>query len=187
MSANSTSLVIPEEYLEREFEPEDKSTMRPTLQHAMIVTNVAGELRQRVKGKPCRVYSSQVRLRLTPAGLYTCPDAMVVCGNVEFAGERKDTVLNPVAIMEVLSTSRHDPDRGTKFGCYRRLPSLIDFLTIAQLEPFVEHWARQADNRWTLTEFSGLGHSIQLPSIDCTLSLTEIYDRIDFTTTADLN
>lgn len=187
MSANPTTFVTLEEYLEHELQSEERNEYfkgevfpmaHASERHALIVTNVAATLWQQTKAKPCRVYSSGLRLRVTPTGLYTYPDVVVICGNVEVA-DQKDTVLNPVVIVEVLSPSTKDYDRGQKFQHYRRLPSLIDYLMVAQDEPRVEHWTRQSENLGLLADFAGLGQVIQLASIDCILPLAEIYDKIE--------
>lgn len=193
MSANPTTFMTLEEYLGRELESDEKyeyfngevfAIARPSARHVFIVTNVAGELRQQQKGRPCWVYSSEARLKVTPTGLYTYPDVMVICGDVEYAAEQKDTVLNPAVIVEVLSPSTQDYDRGQKFRHYRTLPSLIDYLTISQDEPFIEHWTRQSGNSWLLVEFSDLGQSIPLASISSILELGEVYDKIVWPSTA---
>jgi Uma2 family endonuclease len=193
MSANPTTFITPEEYLERELESEEKheyfngeilAMARPSATHTWIVTNVVGELGQQLRKKPYRVACSQLRLRVTPTGFYTYPDVIVVGGNVEFAAEQKDTVLNPAVIVEVLSPSTQDYDRGQKFRHYRTLPSLIDYLAISQDEPFIEHWTRQSGNSWLLVEFSDLGQSIPLASISCILDLGEVYDKIVWPSTA---
>ena len=193
MSANPTTFMTLEEYLGRELESEEKyeyfngevfAIARPSARHTWIVANIVVEFGRQLKGKPCRLSSSELRLRVTPTGLYTYPDVMVICGNVEVAAEQKDTVLNPVVIVEVLSPSTQDYDRGQKFQHYRTLPSLIDYLIVAQDEPRVEHWTRQSENRGLLTDFAGLGQVIQLASINCILPLAEIYDKIEWTTAA---
>ena len=119
-------------------------------------------------------------MRVTPTGLYTYPDVVVICEPVQFADNQKDTVLNPVVLIEVLSESTRDYDRGRKFQHYRTLPSLRDYLTVAQDEPHIEHWTRQQEDRGLLEEFSNLGQSIRLDSIDCVLLLSEIYHKIDW-------
>jgi Uma2 family endonuclease len=193
MAASPTTFVTPEEYLERELGSEEKheyfngevfAIARPSARHTWIVANVTGSFWQQLKGKPCRVSSSELRLRVTPTGLYTYPDVMVICGNVEVAAEQKDTVLNPVVIVEVLSPSTKDYDRGQKFQHYRTLPSLIDYLMVAQDEPRVEHWTRQSENRGLLSDFAGLGQVIPLASIDCILPLAQVYDKIEWTSGA---
>jgi len=92
-----------------------------------------------------------------------------------------DTLQNPTVIVEVLSESTRDYDRGRKFQHYRTLPSLAEYLTVDQDEPHVEHWTRQPESRWLLTEYAALAQSrIRLASIDCVLPLAEIYDKVDW-------
>jgi len=189
MSSQRTTYVSPEEYLAQERLAERKSeyfqgevfamsgASRP---HVWIVANVVIEVGQQLKGKPCRITASDSRLRVTPAGLYTYPDVMVVCGEEQVADNQKDTILNPILIVEVLSDSTRDYDRGRKFQYYRTLPSLMEYLTIEQDEPHVEHWTRQPENQWNLAEFDELRQSIQLKSIGCTLPLAEVYDKIEW-------
>jgi Uma2 family endonuclease len=189
MSSQRTTFITPEEYLAQErladhkseyFQGEVFAMSGASPRHVWIAANVTGEFRQHLKGKPCRVSASDLRLRVTPAGLYTYPDVMVVCGEPQYAEDQKDTLLNPVLIVEVLSDSTRDYDRGRKFQHYRKLPSLIEYLMIEPDEPHVEHWTRQQDNHWDFVEFDGLTQSLQLTSIGCTLPLTEVYDKIDF-------
>ena len=187
MSSQPTTLLTPDEYLERERKAERKSEYfqgemflmaGASRWHGLIVTNLVGELHGQLKARPCEVYSSDMRIRVSPSGLYTYPDVMVVCGEVQFADDQKDTLLNPNLIVEVLSDSTRDYDRGRKFQHYRALPSLREYLTIAQDAPHVEHWTRQPEDRWLLTEFSDLSQSVQLTSVSCVLSLTEVYDKV---------
>lgn len=191
MSAQPKTLLSPEEYLEQERRAEYKSEYfagevfamaGASRRHGLIVTNLIAELRQQLKGKPCEVYSGDLRLRVTPAGLYTYPDVMVVCSDVQFADDQKDTVLNPVVLIEVLSESTSDYDRGRKFEYYRTLPSLREYLTVAQDRPHIEHWTRQQEDSGNLVEFNSLSQTIRLASIDCVLPLREIYDKVDWVT-----
>jgi Uma2 family endonuclease len=189
MSSQRTTFVSPEEYLAQERLAERKSeyfqgeifamsgASRP---HVRIVANVLIDLGQQLKGKACRISASDLRLRVTPAGLYTYPDVMVVCGEDQVADDQKDTILNPVLIVEVLSESTREYDRGRKFQHYRTLPSLIEYLTIEQDEPRIEHWTRQRENHWDFVAFDDLAQSIQLTSIGCVLPLAEVYDRIEW-------
>ena len=189
MSAQRTPFLSPAEYLEQERRAERKSEYfqgevfamaGASRRHGLIVTNLIRELGQQLKGKPCEVYSSDLRLRVTPAGICTYPDVMVVCGEVQFADDQKDTVLNPVVLIEVLSESTRDYDRGRKFEYYRTLPTLRDYLTVAQDKPHIEHWTRQQEDRGTLVEFNHPGQTIPLESIACVLPLAEIYDKVDW-------
>jgi len=105
---------------------------------------------------------------------------MVVFGEARFADDQKDTVLNPVLIIEVLSDSTRDYDLGRKFEYYRSLPSLMEYLTIAQDEVRVTHWTRKGEKHWDLVEFDDLSQSIEFTSIGCTLSVSEPYYGIKF-------
>lgn len=190
MSSQRTTFLSPEEYLEIERQSEERNEYfngemfamaGGTPPHALIISNVVRELGQQLKRKPCQVYSSDLRLRVSPAGLYTYADVMIICGKIQLADGRKDTVMNPTLIVEVLSESTRDYDRGQKFQHYRSLPSLIDYLMVAQTESHVEHWTRQSEDRGLLVDYSDLGQIIQLPSIDCVLPMSEIYDKIEWT------
>ena len=142
--------------------------------HNVIVGNAVGELRQQLKGKPCRVYPSDLRVKMSPTGLYTYPDVIVVCGKPELE-QPGDTLLNPNVIVEVLSESSEAYDRGKKFEQYRSLASLTDYLLVAQDKPLVEHYSRQAEGRWLLAAANRLTDSIEIASIGCSLALREVY------------
>jgi Uma2 family endonuclease len=191
MSSQRTTLLTPEEYLEIERRAERKSEYfhgemfamaGASYAHVVIVGNLSHELKLRLKAGPCGVYSSDLRLRVAPNGLYTYPDVMVICGGPQFADDRKDTVVNPVLIVEVLSESTEAYDRGKKFEQYRALPSLREYLLVAQDAPRIEQYTRQPDDRWLLSETSGGDTSIQLASVDCVLPLAEVYDKIEWPT-----
>jgi Uma2 family endonuclease len=183
------NLLTPEEYLEIERKAETKSEYFQgemfamaggTPRHGWIIGNVTGGLWQRLRGKPCRVSPGDVRLRVSPTGLYTYPDVMVICGDPQYADDRKDTILNPVLIVEVLSESTRDYDRGQKFEHYRTLASVKDYLTIAQDKPHVEQWSRTEEGRWQLTELDQPGQTMELTSVGCALPLSEVYYQIDW-------
>ena len=177
------------EYLEIERKAERKSEYYQgrmflmaggTPQHALIIGNVVRDLGLKLKAGPCRVYPTELRLRVSPAGLYTYPDVMVICGEPHFADDQEDTVTNPVLIVEVLSDSTRNYDLGGKFEFYRGLPSLREYLTIAQNKVHVMHWTRQQDSAGLLAEYVELSQTIQLGSIECLLSLAEVYDKVEF-------
>ncbi len=188
MSLQPKPFLTPEEYLAIERQAEYKSEYfhgemfamaGASERHVLIVTNVVAELRGQLKGRPCNVYSTDLRVRISPTGLYTYPDIVVVCGQAQFADDQKDTLLNPTLIVEVLSESTKDYDRGEKFEQYRSLPSLSEYVLIAQDRYHVEHFFRQPDNRWLLAETNRPEDSLQLSSISCALALTEIYDKVE--------
>jgi Uma2 family endonuclease len=189
MSSQRTTLLTPEEYLEIERRAERKSeylqgemfamsgASRP---HVLIVTNLVHELMLRLDTGPCEVYSNDMRLRVAPNGLYTYPDVMVACGEPQFADNQSDTLLNPVLIVEVLSESTAAYDRGRKFEQYRTLPSLREYLLVAQDVSRIEQWTRQPDDNWLVAETSGMDASIRLASIDCAFPLTRIYNKVNW-------
>jgi Uma2 family endonuclease len=191
MSSQPKTFITPEEYLEIERAADHKSEYYEgemfamaggSLRHAWIIMNIGGELRQQLKGRPCFITASDLRLQVSPTGLYTYPDVMVVCGEPQYAGDQKDTLLNPSVIIEVLSDSTRDYDLGRKFQHYRTLSSLREYLMVAQDKPHIDHWLRQDENRGMLTEYNGLSQSITLPSIECVLALSEVYDKVDWAT-----
>lgn len=149
-------------------------------QHSLIKMNTGRELGNKLKGRPCTAFDSDLRIRVSPAGLYTYPDISVVCGELEFDDDQGDTVLNPALLVEVLSDSTEAYDRGKKFEHYRRIASLREYVLISQKSPTIERYLRNADETWTLTAVIGLDASIHLPTIDVTLPLIEVYDRVTF-------
>jgi Uma2 family endonuclease len=188
MSSQSKLRLTPEEYLTLEREAEYKSEYfdgevfamaGASARHVLIVTNVVRELGTQLRRRPCTVYSSDLRVRVSETGLYTYPDVVVVCGTPQWADDQQDTLLNPTLLVEVLSESTKDYDRGGKFEHYRTLQSLIEYVLIAQDKTHVEHFVRQPDNRWILSETNSVEDTIHLSSIGCKLELAEIYDKVE--------
>ena len=147
--------------------------------HALIVTNLLGELRNQLRGGECRIYANDIRVQVAVTGLYTYPDVIVVCQPPEFfEKEHRNTLVNPTLIAEVLSESTEAYDRGKKFDHYRTLESLSDYLLVAQDEAKIEHFSRQKEG-WLLTVAKGLSGVLPLPSIDCELRLAGIYEWVE--------
>ena len=178
----------PEEYLAMERESETKSEYfngeifdmgGASERHNLITLNIAGELRQQMKGRPCKVYSNDMRVRISPTGLYTYPDVIAICENAHFDNEHMDTLLNPAVIFEVLSKTTEAYDRGDKFSHYRKIDSLGEYLLVSQNKCLVEHYIRQPGNNWLLSETEGLENTVDLPSVECMLSLSEVYDKVE--------
>ena len=156
--------------------------------HAMmrrLTLNIAAEIRTRLKGKECRVYANDMRVAILETGLYTYPDVVAVCGEVQFRDDKRDTLINPVLLIEVLSESTERYDRGTKSQHYRRIESLCEYLLVAQDKPYIERYGRQDDGVWTLTDVSGLDGILALSSLGCTIPLAEIYERVDLSNPSD--
>lgn len=176
----------PDEYLALERPSESKSEyLRGEIfamtgasrRHNRIVLNIALTLDPQLRGKGCEVFANDMRVRVPDADLYTYPDVVVACGEPRFEDDELDTLLNPVLIVEVLSPSTRDYDRGTKFSYYRTLPSFSEYLVVSQDKVHVEHSVREAD-RWVLTETDDPAKTLELPSIGCTLALSDVYDRV---------
>jgi Uma2 family endonuclease len=149
-------------------------------EHNIITLNVGSGLHGQLSHRSCEVYQADMRVRVSPSGLYTYPDIAVVCGEPQFEDAELDTLLNPSVLLEVLSESTEDYDRGTKFEHYRQIQSLTDYVLIAQKKPHVEHFHRQPDGRWILWETNSLDDELDLPSIGCQLKLADIYAKVTF-------
>lgn len=148
--------------------------------HNRIVFSVGKRLDSQLEDRDCEVFVTDMRVKITATGLYTYPDVVVVCGEPRFEDAEVDTLLNPKVLCEVLSKSTEDYDRGKKFEHYRTVPSLSEYVLIAQEKPHVEHFVRQPSNQWLLSETSRLEDQIRLPSIECVLALSEIYRKVKF-------
>jgi Uma2 family endonuclease len=191
MTSQTKPRYTPEEYLAIERNSEGKNEYfggeifamgGATERHNLITTNILAGLHTQFRGRSCKVYSSDMRVKVNSTGLYTYPDIVALCGQARFDDEQKDTLLNPTVIIEVLSKSTEAYDRGRKFEHYRKIDSLTEYLMVSQEKHHVDRYVRQPDNRWLLSEASNLGDAIQLPSIDCVLALSEIYDKVEVET-----
>jgi Uma2 family endonuclease len=120
-----------------------------------------------------------MRVRVRQTGLYTYPDVVVACGDIQFDDDQVDTLLNPVVIVEVLSPKTEAYDRGEKFAHYRRLDSLQEYLLVSQDKVRVERYVRQGD-QWVLSELISLDDVLQIGVIDCAVPLRAIYERVKF-------
>lgn len=196
MSTAPAIRYTPAQYLERErkaltkseyFAGEMFAMAGATEPHNLIVTNTISELRQQLKHRPCKVYPSDMRVRVSATGLYSYPDVVVVCGEAEFEDDHRDTLLNTTLLVEVLSPSSEAYDRGKKFGHYRRLPSLKEYVLISQDRHLVEVFARQPDGHWLLAEASRLEEAIPLGSIQATLRLVEVYEKVELAPEAEVD
>jgi Uma2 family endonuclease len=182
------SYVTPEEYLEYEraaqykneyFDGEIYAMTGASRKHNLIAGNVFAELKRQLRGKPCEAYISDMRVRIPSANIYTYPDVVVVCGEPEFEDADVDTLLNPTLLVEVLSKSTASYDRSVKSGYYRTLPSLAEYLLVAQDESHVVQHTKQADGRWLLADIRGAEGRVELASVGCVLSLADVYERVE--------
>jgi Uma2 family endonuclease len=143
-------------------------------EHALLAMSVGAELRAQLRGAPCRVFSSDLRIRVAETGLATYPDVSLVCGPLEIDPEDRCSVRNPRVLVEVLSPSTENYDREDKFAQYRQIPSLVAYVLVSQKERRIEVFHRSADGTWTLHEVRSQGVT-HVPGIDCTLNLDEVY------------
>jgi Uma2 family endonuclease len=129
--------------------------------------------------RPCRTFVNDMRLLTSPKGLYTYPDVMVVCGKIEFAPKRDDTVMNPFVIVEVWSDSTQAYDRGKKFALYRQIPSLKEYVMIDQTQPYVEHYRREG-HFWVFEALETIDAILTLPALECEIPLAVMYEKIEW-------
>ena len=184
MSTAQKTLLSPEEYLAREraadfrsefFRGEMFAMSGASWEHNLIKDNLARETGNQLKEGPCRVITSDLRVKVSATGLYTYPDMVVVCDEPRLEDKFGDTLLNPRVVAEVLSKSTESYDRGTKFAHYRQLPSVREYVLVAQDRALVERFVRQPDDTWLLTEFSGLTQTLEFGTIAARVPLVEIY------------
>ncbi|MBC6937727.1 MAG: Uma2 family endonuclease [Chloroflexi bacterium] len=146
--------------------------------HNLVAGSTYATLYAQLRQRPCKVYPSDMRVK-TGDGQYTYPDIIAVCGEAAFEDDERDTLLNPTVIIEVLSPSTEKYDRGKKFQHYRTMESLQEYLLIAQDSVHIEHYVRQGE-QWVLTDFASLDAIVMLPSVDCTLALSDVYEKVSF-------
>jgi Uma2 family endonuclease len=145
--------------------------------HNLIAGNLVTELNIQLRKTPCKVYPSDLKVRVPSSKRFFYPDVSVVCDEVQFADDARDVVLNPALVVEVLSDSTAAFDRGKKFQSYQQIESLQEYLLVSQDEYVVEHYLRQGDDHWLYTKVSGLEEAIILPTLECRLALSAVYSK----------
>lgn len=146
--------------------------------HSLIGANILREVSQILKGDRCQAHGSDMRIDIEAAGYQAYPDVCVVCPPVE--GKSADVISNPVLVVEVLSPTTADFDRGTKFGHYRQIPSLKEYIVLWQDQARAEQHVRTGDGLWLLREIVGIDQSIHLASIGAAIAMADIYDKVVF-------
>lgn len=190
MSALPKRYLTPGEYLEIERNAEYKSEYHDgemfamagaSESHNLIQLNFSGELRQQFRGKSCRAYPSEMRVRI--AGVrYVYPDASAICGDPEFAEDQRDTLLNPSVVIEVLSPSTESYDRDRKFELYKKIGSLREYVLIASDRIHVDLYVRTADGEWIPTSYDEPDETVKLASVGAEVRLADIYEKVEFQT-----
>ena len=190
MVQSAETFISPEEYLDWE---EDQPTKHEyfhgriyamtggSLEHVTVIQNLGTALSNRLRGGNCRVFTSEMRVKVNETGLYTYPDAAVVCGAMQLDRRTKSvTLLNPSLIIEVLSPSTEAYDRGEKFAHYRRISSLSDYILISTKSPQVEHYQLKNDGDWLLTIRTELESTLTIKALGIELPFAEIYEYVEF-------
>ncbi len=186
MASDPKRRISPEGYLALERQAETKSEYLDgeifamtgaSRKHNRIITNLIIALDAQLKAKGCELFAIDMRVKVSATGLYTYPDLVVACGEPRFEDAEVDTLLNPRLVIEVLSRSTKDYDRGTKFLHYRALGSLAEYLLIAQDRVHVEHYVHQSES-WLFTETDRSEDVLELPSVGARLALSDVDDRV---------
>jgi Uma2 family endonuclease len=179
-----------EEYLELDHNSEEKiefwdghifTLARASLSHNRIQRNCTTYLQNKLSSRTCEVYPSDMRIKVPAYLPYRYADLSALCGNpiIETLG-KQDLLANPQLIIEVLSDSTESFDRGDKFTYYKSIESFNEYVLIAQHRPHITQYVKQPDNSWSYREINGLDNLIRIYSVDCELSLVEIYQDIEF-------
>ncbi|MGK0184649.1 MAG: Uma2 family endonuclease [Verrucomicrobiales bacterium] len=189
MEAVAHPRLTEEEYLTHERTAEVKSEFVDgeifamaggTEQHSLIAVNCSGLIHEAFKSRPCRTYSSDMKVRSEAEGTHHYPDLSALCGPPDFLDAKRDVLLNPSLIIEVLSATTEAYDRGRKFALYRGISSLREYVLVDQGEVRVDVYRWQDDGSWVLHSFDSMDADIHLESIDCQLSVRSIYDKVEF-------
>jgi Uma2 family endonuclease len=187
MSHQPKTLLTPEEYLALERKSETKSEyyagevfamVGASKRHNLIAANIIRVLGNQLLDRPCNVYPSDMRVKVSATGKYTYPDVVVACEEEKFDDEEKDTLLNPVVIIEVLSESTEAYDRGKKFEQYQHIESLTEYLLITQDRYRVEQYVRQSNREWRYSEYHSADDVVNVSVIGCQLPLKDVYAKV---------
>ncbi len=148
--------------------------------HSLISVNIGSELRANLKGTPCKVYSSDLKIRVVKAGRSFYGDTTVICGELEYYDENKNIITNPTIIVEVGSPSTAGYDRFDKFFFYRQTETLKEYVLISSDKIYVEVFTLQESGKWLLSTYDNLTEDVEFESISVKIPMSEIYDRVNF-------
>ncbi len=164
------------EYIDGVIRPRDASLPN----HSTITSNLYASLNRQLRQKPYEAYVTDQRLWIPRRRIYTYPDVMVMAQPIEHAEGRRDVLINPMLIAEVLSDATQDYDQGGKFAVYRTISSFQEYLLISQTEIAAQHYVKVAPRRWTLNDYDDPQAAIALSSIACEITLSDLYDKVEF-------
>jgi Uma2 family endonuclease len=183
------SLFTAEEYLRLERAAESRSEYvngeivamaGGTFNHEEISSNIQMALKVQLRDRPCRVFGANIKVRIDKANVFRYPDVSGLCGPILHHDKHHDAYCNPAVVFEVLSPSTAAYDRGEKFTLYRMLDTLIEYVLVSQERMEVEVWTRGGEGVWTSVVYNEPADSFALRTLNCTLTLAEIYERVEF-------
>ena len=151
-----------------------------SIPHNIIAMNCSIDMGIKLKGKNCKPFGSDLRIHIPKNSLYTYPDLSIICGEIETTDDKFDTVKNPSVIIEILSESTRNYDKGGKFTLYREIESLQEYILIDSESIMVEKFMRNADSSWQLTEYKSIDASFTIETVSISLPLTTVYEGISF-------
>lgn len=151
-----------------------------TPDHSLIALNLGAALKQQLKPTPCRVYGSDLQIRIQDNRLYTYPDLSVVCGKLQYVPDSKTVITNPLILVEVLSPTTRTYDRGKKFGFYKNIPSVQEVVLVEAERPHVEVLRRATGGQWTIDMYDSLDAVMVLKAAPSEISLRDVYDGVSW-------
>jgi Uma2 family endonuclease len=184
-----TRLYSPEEYLEMEVLSEERHEYRDgeivlmtgaMPNHNRITRNLCTAMTLSLRGHSCEVFVADQRLWIPKKRLHTYPDVMVIDGKLQFQKGRKDTVTNPLLIIEVLSNSTADYDRGDKFAAYRSIPGFQEYLLVSQYGQQIEHYVKRSEKKWDFQSYDETDTVLRLETVGVEMAIADIYDKVKF-------
>lgn len=149
-----------------------------SISHNIISMNTTIGLGNKLNGKNCQPFGSDLRIHIPESSLYTYPDLSIICGEIETTDDNFDTATNPSVIIEILSKSTRDYDKGGKFNLYRQIESLQEYILIDSENIFVEKFTKNIDNSWELTEYKDLEKSFKIETVQIEMMLLDIYKNV---------
>jgi Uma2 family endonuclease len=189
MGAPAINYLTPQEYLEMERESPTKhmyldgeivAMSGASLAHNDIAANLLRDIGSFLKGKPCKIRPSDLRISVPSANSYTYPDATIICGKPEMTDNKFDTATNPAVIFEILSGSTKEYDRGNKFLYYQRIPSLKEYILIDSFKKYAVIYTRQSPDLWKIETFEDNNSILPIKTIDYKLSFDDLYFEVAF-------
>jgi Uma2 family endonuclease len=149
-----------------------------SIAHNRIFSNTFLEIGTQLKGKKCQPFGSDLRIHIPKNTLFTYPDISIVCEEIETTDDKFDTIINPSVIIEILSPSTRNYDKGEKFTLYREISSLQEYILIDSERIMVEKFIRNSDNSWQLTEYKTIEQSFDITTVAIEMRLLDIYEGL---------